>query len=936
MRAGCLICWFVLQLSLGRAQTTISSGYGAWDTDPDGPLEHNGPITSSDWLIFMYSTLHATTSDGVSGGTLMFTYGSQLQASAPDAVTGGEQIFYGSGDGPAYISVGNSYAPNGGARALSGANITLYDDTYVNLAVADGMGSGASIVFKGSGGNIFAGTGPAELRLNGYDTTVGRIDSTGGYGRITNAGGGAAMLTVYSGAYSGEITDGGGGALGVTKTGAGTLALSGPGSYSGGTFINDGTLVAGSGALGSGNVTIAGGASLQATGTIAGAVGVSGALANSVGAISSLTTGAQTWNGGGQYSWEMANATAAAGTGYDALTIAGGLTVASSSGNVFTVALNTAGHLSTFDSTANYSWTVAATGGISGLDAGDLALSLTGFGNGYNGTFSLGASGNNLVLTYTGAPDIILSGSTASTGSITSGANQAEAYFEVNTANGITGGTTYLTSASVTAANGVTGGWQRFTGVMIEETILAADHAITGGTQEILGDLFLIAPNAIAGGVQTIQDSKVSLGHYWNGSIQDGSIGGGEQRFSGASQVQSVGATSGFTGGVQKFYDTTQIWANISGGTQDFYDDTRFGEYGAGVITGGTQHFHDNAWLYTMTAGAVSGATLSFDGSATLYAEVSEAITNSSLTLNGGELYTFTSGVITNSSVLVKNSSGISTHVLGAGNSLALDTGGTISNNSNVTVLGLQSVTPGAGALHMDSSSTLTVQIGGATTNTFSGTITGDTPANGSVVSLAKAGTGTLVLSGANTYTGATAVSAGTLVNNGTLASAVTVESGATLGGTGTFSKLVTFESGSMLAPGNSPGTITFASGLMLDAGAILNFELGTASDLIRVSGGALTGPATGTVTLNLTDSGGFAAGDYTLFNYASATLSDFDLADFTLGVTPSGYTYSLAFGTNSLVLTASATAVPEPATYALLAGFLTLGLAAYRKRCRG
>ena len=51
---------------------------------------------------------------------------------------------------------------------------------------------------------------------------------------------------------------------------------------------------------------------------------------------------------------------------------------------------------------------------------------------------------------------------------------------------------------------------------------------------------------------------------------------------------------------------------------------------------------------------------------------------------------------------------------------------------------------------------------------------------------LTKAGTGTLTLSGVNTYTGATTVSAGRLSVNGSLAaSTVTVSSGATLAGNG-------------------------------------------------------------------------------------------------------------------------------------------------------
>ncbi len=78
--------------------------------------------------------------------------------------------------------------------------------------------------------------------------------------------------------------------------------------------------------------------------------------------------------------------------------------------------------------------------------------------------------------------------------------------------------------------------------------------------------------------------------------------------------------------------------------------------------------------------------------------------------------------------------------------------------------------------------------------------------------SLQKVGTGTLTLSGTNTYTGVTAVNGGTLLVTGTIASsaAVLVDNGATLGGTGTV-PLTGLSGGATLAPGlpNALGTLT-------------------------------------------------------------------------------------------------------------------------------
>lgn len=82
-----------------------------------------------------------------------------------------------------------------------------------------------------------------------------------------------------------------------------------------------------------------------------------------------------------------------------------------------------------------------------------------------------------------------------------------------------------------------------------------------------------------------------------------------------------------------------------------------------------------------------------------------------------------------------------------------------------------------------------------------------------------KIGVGTLVLAGANTYTGETTVSAGTLQVNGTVSDAVTVASG-TLAGTGVILGPVTVQSGSILAPGNSLAALTISNSLTLLSGS--------------------------------------------------------------------------------------------------------------------
>ena len=125
---------------------------------------------------------------------------------------------------------------------------------------------------------------------------------------------------------------------------------------------------------------------------------------------------------------------------------------------------------------------------------------------------------------------------------------------------------------------------------------------------------------------------------------------------------------------------------------------------------------------------------------------------------------------------------------------------------------------------------------------------------------LAKAGAGTLVLTGNNVYTGATTVSAGVLRVNGTqTASAITVQNGGTLQGGGTVG-MVSVQSGGTLAPGLSPGTINTQS-LSLVSGAIFAVEIngttaGSQYDQTHVTGTVSLGGATLNLSVGFTLAG--------------------------------------------------------------------------------
>ncbi|BCU76389.1 LamG-like jellyroll fold domain-containing protein [Luteolibacter sp. LG18] len=184
-------------------------------------------------------------------------------------------------------------------------------------------------------------------------------------------------------------------------------------------------------------------------------------------------------------------------------------------------------------------------------------------------------------------------------------------------------------------------------------------------------------------------------------------------------------------------------------------------------------------------------------------------------------------------------------------------------------------------------------------------------------VSLVKSGAATQTLSGLNTNTGTTTVSGGTLNVTGSLGSgAVTVQSGGTLAGSGSVNGAITVQSGGILAPGNAaPGTFSPKGNLTLNAGAILNLELGTTSDKIAFTGTTFTAPASGTVVVNVAPATGFAPGTYPVITGATGITA----ARFSIGSVPAGYSASLSTssGTLSVVVISGQPAMGNTGTLA-------------------
>jgi fibronectin-binding autotransporter adhesin len=756
--------------STNSAGLTINATSGATGTLVlGGANTYNGTTTLNGGTLSLNSTnalQNSTLNTGAAGSQVVNFIVAGTNTYNLGGLAGEDNLSLGANS----ISVGSNNADTTYSAAISstGGGLTKVGTGALTLSGANTY-TGTTTINAGnltiSGGSAIADTGTVTLanaagvgfNVNSSET-IASLQGGGSTGGIVTIASGQTLTVAETGTqtFAGSLQGSGN----FTKSGAGTLTLNGTNTNSGAVSVTGGTLAfSGANALSSslsslsatsstislsdgngGNITISGGLSLNGA-----------TMIYDAGALDRLNfSGAATLIGTNTI--QLANIGTIAAGNYTLLSAASGL------GGSWS--LNSAAAPSTFTYTLSNSSTTLS---LSIVASANFSYWKGGNGDtwGTANNWTSDSAGNTLIA---GAPgttaDVVFAATGATNLSTTLGADYTVKSLTINAsgvtiagANTLTANATSASAFNINASSGT--------------TVISANLAGSGAglTKSDAGTLTINGTNTFGGGL-TLGAGTLNL----NSAAAPGSgsitiTGGTLDNTSGSSVTLSNNNAQNWNGDFT-FTGTRDL--NMGTGTVALGASRTVTVNGANLTVGGII----SGTGYSLTkagAGALTlGAANTYTGGTTLGAGTLN-INNASAI--GAGAFTITGGTLDNTS----------------GSTVTLSTNNAQTWNGDFVFTGTSDLNLGNGAVTMAASRQVTVNGGNLTVG---GII------SGSGFGLAKAGAGTLILGGANTYTGATNILAGTLQTSAadriSDSSAISVSSGATfaLGGNETVASL--------------------------------------------------------------------------------------------------------------------------------------------------
>lgn len=670
------------------------------------------------------------------------------------------------------------------------------------------------------------------------------------------------------------------GVIGEHATGTGTVVVSSTGFWNN----NGGEIAVGNN--GAGTLTV------EAGGRVASVIGHVGNFANSVG-IATVTGAGSRWDigpGSGGIIGELVVGRGFVGGGNanGSLTISAGGVVTNSGNGVI-------GQFSNGGATqavglvrvtgAGSAWT--SSGSITIGDAGIGTLTVEAGGTVSSAGGAFGELGGTGTMTVTGTGS-----SWTNTGNLTVGVNGGSGTMTVEAGGAVSN--VQATLGQLAGASGtvtVTGTGSTWTNTGNLTVGLAGTGAVTisaGGTVSSLQGLIGTGAAASTALVTGAGSTWTAAGGFTVGAagtltVANGGSIVGNVLNNGALEYDSASAANAaITNNGQLTFRGTASAANTTitnqAGAANFRGTSTAGN--ATIITNADLDFRNSSSGGNATL--INNFSMSFRGNSTA--------ANATITNNGRFEF---AGMSTGGNATLINNAGSSTD---------------FSNSSGPADDGRFSIgsIAGAGNFYLGAN---TITVGGNNQSTTVGGVISDCGPTGTACfgnlfgttggALVKTGTGTLTLTGNNTYTGTTTVNAGGLIVNGSIASSSLLTiNGGFVGGNGTLPSTVVANGGT-LAPGNSIDTITVSGNLTFASSGVYQVEISpAAADRTNVTGTATLG---GTVQA-LFQPGSYVTRNYTILS-AAGGLGGTAFAALTTSNLPAGFTARLSYTATDVVL---------------------------------